>query len=58
MKYKISILSHICKKTGRNGCAYVTVMAILIIFPLILQTVINVLLEDRSGRGRGSSTVI
>jgi len=39
-------------KTADYNCAYVTIMAVLIIFPAILQTDINVIMLSIGGQGR------
>jgi len=39
-------------RTANYNCAYVTIMAVLIIFPVILQTGINLIMLSIGGRGR------
>jgi len=38
-------------RTADYNCAYVMVMAVLIIFPVILQTVINLIMLSIGGQG-------
>jgi len=40
------------EKLSNYGCAYVTVMAVLIIFPLIFQSVINLRMLTTEGWGK------
>jgi len=38
-------------RTADYNCAYVSIMALLIIFPVILQTVINLIMLSIGGQG-------
>jgi len=49
---------HKIVRTADYNCAYVLIMAVLIIFPVILQTVINLTMlsiEDRGQCGQSQS---
>jgi len=39
-------------RTANYNCAYVTIMAVIIIFPVILQTVINLIMLSIGRQGR------
>jgi len=43
------------EKTSDYNCAYVMVMAVLIIFPVILQTVINLRMLSTAGQRKDDS---